>query len=41
MINYPFVEDVSYAIKVIAFKTEGCFRLAEFTYNCTTSEPCI
>jgi hypothetical protein len=40
MINYPFVEDVSYAVKVIAFKTEGCFRLAEFTYNCNTSEPC-
>lgn len=39
-IIYPFVNGKSYAVKVIAIKTDGCFRQAEFTYECNNSEPC-
>lgn len=40
VITYPFMEDKSYAVKVIAFKANDCFRIAEFSYNCESSEPC-
>ncbi|MBK8699919.1 MAG: hypothetical protein IPN29_10450 [Saprospiraceae bacterium] len=40
VVNYPFVEGKSYAVKVVALKKEGCGRGSEFTYHCTNTGPC-